>query len=184
MNRSLLLSIVALVVAATPAAAQDRHHPLTVALDLFCRGAGGSAEDARRLQNLMGGDESAGRIGPFAFDAFRLNVPNTLRLADGSELEVSIVRVTDSPAGGCLLQMNEQSRRSVDDRTITRAFDGWASDPSPRFRRRARSIAQEGGGYMSSWGRAVNGREETVMIVTYPAGVGQSAKVIALYAIR
>ena len=184
MDRSLLLSLVALVVAATPAAAQDPHHPLTDALDLFCRGVGGSAEDARRLQTLMDGDESAGRIGPFAFDAFRLNVPNALRLADGSELEVSIVRVPGSSAGGCLLQMNEQSRRSVDDRTITRAFDGWAGDPSPRFQRRARSIPQDGGGYMSSWGRAVNGREETVMVVTYPAGVGQSAKVIALYAIR
>ena len=184
MYRSLLLSLLTLVVAATPAAAQDRHHPLTDALDLFCRGAGGSAEDARRLQTLMDGDESAGRIGPFAFDAFRLNVPNALRLADGSELELSIVHVPGSPAGACLLQMNEQSRRSVDDRTITRAFEGWAGDPSPRFQRRARSIAQEGGGYMSSWRRAVNGREETVAVVTYPAGIGQSAKVITLYTIR
>ena len=184
MDRSLLLSLVTLVLAATPAAAQERHHPLTDALDLFCRGASGSAEDARRLQTLIDGDESAGRIGPFAFDAFRLNEPNAVYLADGSELEVSIVRVPGSPAGGCLLQMNEQSRRSVDDRTITRAFDGWAGDPSPRLQRRARSIPQDGGGYMSSWGRAVNGREETVMVVTYPSGVGQSAKAIALYAVR
>lgn len=180
----LSLAALAFAMAATPAAAQDRRHPLTDAMDLFCRGAGGSAEDTRRIRALMDGDESAGTIGPFAFDSFRLNVPNALRMADGSEVEVSIVRVEGSPAGGCVLQMNEQPRRGVDDRTITTAFEGWAGTASPRFQRRARSIAQNGGGYMSSWARAVNGREETVMVVTYPASVGEAAKVIALYAIR
>lgn len=186
MNRCPFLSLtaLALLTAATPAAAQPRAHPLTDAMDLFCRGASGSVEDTRRLRTLMDGDESAGTIGPFSFDPFRLNVSNALRMADGTGLEVSIVRVPDSPSGGCVLQMNEQPRRSVDDRTITRAFDAWAGGSSPRFQRRARSIPQDGGGYMSSWARAVNGRDETVMVVTYPASVGEPAKAMVLYAVR
>jgi hypothetical protein len=138
MNRYPFLSLtaLALLTAATPAAAQSRAHPLADAMDLFCRGAGGSVEDTRRLRILMDGDESAATIGPFSFDHFRLNVSNALRMADGTGLEVAIVRVPDAPSGGCVLQMNEQPQRSVDDRTITRAFDAWAGDISSGLRSR------------------------------------------------
>lgn len=181
MRRSLpFLAAAALAAAALPAQAQRSLHPAAEATNLFCRGTGGSGEDSRRVRAILDGDASAGVVGPFRFDAFALNVANRVRTAD-AELDVSIIRVPGQPAAGCLVAMVEQPGYAMDDPTVTRAFDRWAGAQSPRFQRRARSIAQDGGGYMSSWVREVGGQEEFVMVVTYPARVGEPPQLVVLF---
>lgn len=181
MRRSLpFLAAAALVATALPAQAQRSLHPAAEATSLFCRGTGGSAEDTHRVQAILDGDSSGGVVGPFRFDAFELNVSNRVRTAD-AEVDVVIIRAPGEPAAGCLVTMVEQPGYAMDDRTVTRAFDRWAGAQSPRFNRRARSIAQDGGGYMSSWVREVGGQEEFVMLVTYPARVGEPPQLIVLF---
>lgn len=178
--RRMILLAAAVAGLASGAWAQSSPHPAAAATDLFCRGSGGSEVDRQRLQAILGGDSSGGTIGPFQFEVFELNVSNAVRSAD-AELSVGIIRAPGQPTAGCLVTMSEQPGFPMDDATITRAFDRWAGTQSPRFRARAESIAQDGGGYMSTWVREVNGQEELVMVITYPARVGEAPQVVVLY---